>query len=209
MPIHIRLLSLPPLRWLGRISYSLYLWHWPILVIPAAAREAPLPWPARFALAGLAVGVAALSQRFIEEPFRHGRFIGFRPGRTLAAAGIATLIVATFSAGLLPAGPLAAPYGLAGSGSVDERTIAADVDAALGTPPAGPTPTPRPASSIKPVLPKTAAGGVPANLTPSLAQARNDLPPIYDDGCHLAYSAVASGPCAYGDTGSSTTIVLR
>jgi peptidoglycan/LPS O-acetylase OafA/YrhL len=208
VPIHARLLSLPPVRWLGRISYSLYLWHWPILVIPVAAREAPLPWPARLALAGVSVVVAALSQRFIEEPFRHGRVIGFRPARTLAAAGIATLAATIFSAGLLPAGPLAAPYGLAGSGAVNAQTIAADVDAALGTPPTGPTPTPRPASSVKPVLPKTPGGGVPTNLTPSLAQARNDLPPIYDDGCHLTYAAVNFGPCVYGDTGSSTTVVL-
>jgi hypothetical protein len=91
---------------------------------------------------------------------------------------------------------------------VNAETIKADIDAAIGTPPVGPTPTPRPASSAKPVLPKTAGGGVPSNLTPSLAKARDDLPPVYDDGCHLAYAAVAIGPCAYGDTASSTTVVL-
>ncbi len=207
-PIHVRLLSLPPMRWLGRISYSLYLWHWPILVIPVAAREAPLPWPVRLALAGASIVVAALSQRFIEDPFRHGRFVGFRPSRTLAAAGAATLVAATLCAGLLPGGPLSAPYGLAGSGSVDERTVVADVDAALGTPATGPTPTPRLGATPRPELAKTAAGRVPADLTPSLAQARNDLPAVYADGCHLVYAAVTQGPCAYGDTTSATTVVL-
>ena len=31
-----RVLTLAPVRFLGRICYSLYLWHWPLLVLPAA-----------------------------------------------------------------------------------------------------------------------------------------------------------------------------
>jgi hypothetical protein len=49
---------------------------------------------------------------------------------------------------------------------------------------------------------------VPANLRPSLRQARRDLPAIYRDGCHLDVGATVPGPCAFGDPASPTTIVL-
>jgi hypothetical protein len=212
VPIHIRLLSLPPMRWLGRISYSLYLWHWPILVIPAAAREAELPLRDRLALAGVCVVVAALSQRFVEEPIRRGRFVGFRPRRSLAFAGVVTLVAASVSLSLAPGGPLSAPFTLAGSGSVDQQTIDKDIAQALGTPAgspaASPTPSRDPLASGAPPLPSSSPFPVPADLTPSLAKARDDLPPIYSNGCHLPYDQVTLGTCAFGDTSSSTTVVL-
>ena len=48
-----RVLGLAPIRFLGLISYSLYLWHWPILTLPEAAAGEPLRWPIRVALVGL------------------------------------------------------------------------------------------------------------------------------------------------------------
>ncbi len=146
------------MRWLGRISYSLYLWHWPILVIPAAAREAELPLRERLALAALCVVVAAVSQRFVEEPIRRGRFVGFRPRRTLAFAGVVTLVAASVSLSLAPGGPLSAPFTLAGSGSVDQQTIDKDIEQALGTPhassPASPGASPTPSRDPLPRAPR-------------------------------------------------------
>jgi peptidoglycan/LPS O-acetylase OafA/YrhL len=72
------LLQLPPVRFLGRISYALYLWHWPLLVLPAAAWGPELPLWTRFGLVGLAVLIATASTLLIEEPIRRGtgRFAG-------------------------------------------------------------------------------------------------------------------------------------
>ena len=90
-----RLLSSAPMTYLGRISYSLYLWHWPILVfgtVLMGVGAAPL-------LAVAAIGIAALSQRLVEQPMRYGRFIGTKPRWNLVqAASIAMVVVVACSA---------------------------------------------------------------------------------------------------------------
>jgi hypothetical protein len=49
---------------------------------------------------------------------------------------------------------------------------------------------------------------VPADLVPSLADARDDIPATYADGCHLDQPSTTIPTCAYGDPSSSTTVVL-
>ncbi len=60
-----------PLRWIGVRSYGIYLWHYPIIVLttPRGGRDSPVRAMAQLAAA---IGVAALSWRFVEEPIRHG-----------------------------------------------------------------------------------------------------------------------------------------
>ena len=87
-------LGLAPLRFFGRISYSLYLWHWPILVLPEVAVGHTLPGTARLGLVILSVLVAWASQRWIEDPVRHGRFVGLASRRSLIMAGVLPLVVA-------------------------------------------------------------------------------------------------------------------
>ena len=60
-----RLFRLRPLRWIGKRSYGLYLWHYPVFILMT-----PSPWWARISLgAGLAIGIAAVSYHFIEKPY--------------------------------------------------------------------------------------------------------------------------------------------
>lgn len=56
--------------WLGKISYSLYLWHWPVFVIARYAKAGPLSASEVAGLALLSLVLAALSWRFVEQPIR-------------------------------------------------------------------------------------------------------------------------------------------
>ncbi len=64
-----KLLSLEPMRRIGQISYSMYLWHWPIIVFYAYVF--PFRNVEKIGLAVVILIVSWLSWRFIEQPFRH------------------------------------------------------------------------------------------------------------------------------------------
>lgn len=66
-----RILSTGGPIWFGKISYSLYLWHWPLIVL-WKLRTDPYFSPLEIILIGvLSITLAALSTRFVEQPFRH------------------------------------------------------------------------------------------------------------------------------------------
>jgi peptidoglycan/LPS O-acetylase OafA/YrhL len=99
-----RMLEVSPLRCLGDISYSLYLWHWPLLTIPFLGRpDTATPW-ARGALVTLAVFLAAATYRFVEQPGRRRNFWPRRDGRTLVlvCAVTAAAVAGSLAAGKLP-----------------------------------------------------------------------------------------------------------
>ena len=87
-----RALSGGGLQWVGRHSYALYLWHWPVLVL-ADARWGPLSWIERLVAVAFAVGLSALSLRLIEDPVRHARWLAAVPARGLAFGGAMVLMM--------------------------------------------------------------------------------------------------------------------
>ncbi len=64
------LLASRPMVGIGLISYSLYLWHWPLLAIDRILRVGPAPTPMRMSLVLLAILLAVASYRWIETPLR-------------------------------------------------------------------------------------------------------------------------------------------
>jgi peptidoglycan/LPS O-acetylase OafA/YrhL len=86
-------LSWRPLVFVGLVSYSLYLWHWPLIVFYRVAFPfQPLPAGALLACTLL---LAALSWRFVEQPFRQARIAPRQVLRLAAAAVCACLVTAT------------------------------------------------------------------------------------------------------------------
>ncbi|HEY5396725.1 MAG TPA: acyltransferase family protein [Trebonia sp.] len=91
-----RALGWTPMRWIGVRSYGIYLWHYPIIVLTAAAGTAGTPVSAVRAvvLVAATVIIAALSWRFVEDPIRRGSY-----RRTAPAAAPATATVASANGG--------------------------------------------------------------------------------------------------------------
>jgi peptidoglycan/LPS O-acetylase OafA/YrhL len=65
-----RLLAARPVVFVGKMSYSLYLWHWPALVFARHLKQAPLELWETLALVAGAFLFAWVSLRFVEQPFR-------------------------------------------------------------------------------------------------------------------------------------------
>lgn len=90
-----RLLSWQPFVWIGLISYSLYLWHWPVLVVARdLSGTVNLPLPLAGFCIGISVVLAWLSWRYVERPFRKSSGPGTFSGRQifqLSGAGMAIL----------------------------------------------------------------------------------------------------------------------
>ena len=61
-------------QWLGAISYPLYLWHWPALVLPSSAMGRPLRFYERFLCILLTIVLAHYTSKYVEEPLRHENF---------------------------------------------------------------------------------------------------------------------------------------
>ncbi len=97
-----RLLTWPPLQAIGQLSYSWYLWHWPLLtLLHRFAPGAGLVW--RLAVVLAALGVAVVSYRLVELPVRRSRWLARRPVLTLGlglgatALGVAVMWLLTRS----------------------------------------------------------------------------------------------------------------
>ncbi|EMY33597.1 acyltransferase domain-containing membrane protein [Arthrobacter crystallopoietes BAB-32] len=92
-----RLVDSRPVQWTGNISYSLYLWHWPLIVFyKTVAGKEPGPVPSLLLLAA-SFGLAALSFYFVETPVRKFGWLHTRAWRPLAAGAAATALVGTLA----------------------------------------------------------------------------------------------------------------
>ncbi|MEV6524783.1 acyltransferase family protein [Longispora sp. NPDC051575] len=162
------LLTLAPVRLVGRLSFAWYLWHWPVLVLAEAA-QGPLDWPVKLALV-LGAGLpAAATLWLVERPVRFSVSISAFPRRGLAIGAAA--VVLPLIAGLLLGTDAARGLGTGGGRvpSLAEFTAAAT----SGVP------------------------GVRGPVVPPPAAARVDYGPLPGE-CLVAPAAVESPPCRFG-----------
>ena len=86
-------LSWGPIVFVGLVSYSFYLWHWPLLAYARYVLTTPPPLPWALGLVAVAFAMAVVSWRWIEQPFRRGGAPG-GAGRRIAVGAIAMAVAA-------------------------------------------------------------------------------------------------------------------
>jgi peptidoglycan/LPS O-acetylase OafA/YrhL len=108
-----RLLSLGPLRFLGRISYGLYLWHYPLFLWIDGARTGLVGYPLLGVRSAVTVAAATVSYYAVERPIRRGNlFTGRRAWALTPMAAVVTavaLVAATVAPVAAPEVALAPP----------------------------------------------------------------------------------------------------
>jgi peptidoglycan/LPS O-acetylase OafA/YrhL len=174
------LLGRQPLRYLGDISYSLYLWHFPALILVGDAMGVRFTAPWRVVVVGFVIVISAASYHLIENPIRRASWTMRRPSRgflwwpvTVGVVVVVALVVTptlTYTSRTGPASSLA--------------PVAAVADA---------------------VVAGQSADPVPHATTPSLLTASRDWVRL---GTCSAYQALTSRICQMGDARSRHTIVL-
>jgi peptidoglycan/LPS O-acetylase OafA/YrhL len=104
-----RLLSRGPLVGIGLISYSLYLWHWPLIVFTEYATDLPLSGGTRIMVISAAFLAGTLSWRFVERPFRDAHRV---PARTIFRfTGAAMVLLCLLSLALMAMGGWSSRFG--------------------------------------------------------------------------------------------------
>ncbi|HEY4268624.1 MAG TPA: acyltransferase family protein [Galbitalea sp.] len=174
------LLTLRPLQFIGLISYSIYLVHWPILVLVQArvGYYNPLPVWGTTLLVAASIPVAWLLYRFVENPARRATWLIHSVPRTLIGAGAASIVIAVVA------------------------VVAIAVTTAL------PLNSGRTTALSAPTDPPTATPFVPSNLRPSIQTAGDDNPAIYAQGCEVGIAQTAPNPCEFGAAGGQRIVLF-
>ena len=173
-------------QWLGRRSYSLYLWHWPVLIIATEyASKTHLTFVQNIPLLVGSVVLSMLTYRFLGNPVRHLR---------------------------TPAGPTVLVGGIAIVATVIVLSLAIAVET-VSPPIYHVTPAANTAQVLQDVAAAPQITTLPKNLEPSLSQAGNDWAAwngnLYTPCANTAdISAYSENLCALGDTSSRTNMVV-
>ena len=130
-------LSFAPLRWLGLISYGLYLWHWPVFLVMTPARTGLDGWWLVAARVSVSLTIAIGSYFLVEMPIRRGALTGWTVRvATPIAVGAAVMAVV-----LATTGATSRPQLASGSLARASRVTTATVPGTAGT--AGTSTAPR------------------------------------------------------------------
>lgn len=156
-----RALSIAPVVALGRISYGVYLVHWPVYVIVDAERVGLDGAPLTLLRLAITLAIAIVSYVLLEQPIRTRQGVPFRV--TLSAAAVTTAALVAVAFLVVPTGPT--NYWNADAGDVAAAAIDADPDTGALT--ASPATTPE--TPIETIDPATSGGATTGPATTTTA----------------------------------------
>jgi peptidoglycan/LPS O-acetylase OafA/YrhL len=182
-----------PLQWLGRLSYSIYLWHWPLLIIAAdAAGVTSLPFHRNIVWLVVALIASVASFYLVENPVRHARLSRYGPWTPIGLGAVliaVSLIVATVDIDVH-----AAPLSSASAPTTGGRDLVSPVAAST-------------AEVERAVRESTTIKKLPADLTPALSNVRSSWGgPVSQ--CWPAVGQTSIPACMFGDLSSNHTMVV-
>jgi len=128
-----RLLSFGPFTFIGRISYGMYLWHFPLFTFINEQRTGLSPWPLFFVRVIPTIGVAILSFFLVERPIRQGTFFTRFRAQVFTLPALGVVILAIVLATMPAADTIA--VGAAATGAVPATPISSAVPTTYGTTP--------------------------------------------------------------------------
>jgi peptidoglycan/LPS O-acetylase OafA/YrhL len=199
-----RVLSLPPMRAVGRVSYSWYLWHWPVLLLAPVLLGQPLELAGRLVAVLVSLGLAVLTLWLIENPSRFASSLRRSTARSLALGGVATAIAVIVNLALMVLMP--APVGRGPEAARLTVTISRVADGGIR----------QHDIAVEGAFAQVAAAvtasadmkAVPRNLEPPLNTAAGEIRAFVHSGCMRNLYQAVQPECAMGDTASSTTMAL-
>ncbi|MET0860882.1 MAG: acyltransferase family protein [Microbacterium sp.] len=179
-------LSWRPMQFIGNISYSLYLWHWPVLILAVPILHARLNVVQALICVGIAAALATASYYWVERPA--SSFRRHLPRRKVVVAGVAFAVVAC----LVPAG-VAASVPVTGGPAVGSPAPLVPIAGHGATPPILPGPGKAP-------------DAVPADVNPTLGSLATIIPSVSENGCmtNSGHAVVCEG----GDPDGEISIAL-
>jgi peptidoglycan/LPS O-acetylase OafA/YrhL len=201
-----KVLSISSMRAIGRLSYSWYLWHWPVLLLAPPLVGHSLGLLGRLTAAAVSAGLAALTLRYIENPGRFAASLRRSAARSLALGGAVTTGAVCTALMLMLLLPIPVGHGAPAN--------ALKVNAAGPAPPAAAA-DPRDAAVQQltaqvraAVAASVDARDIPSNLSPSISAAPSDKPSVFFNGCVRSWKDLGQPECVSGDPDSPTSVAL-
>lgn len=191
------LLAARPMVWVGRRSYSIYLWHWPLVVVGQDwLKLEGIPWGSTLVLASLIP--AWLSYRFLERPLHYSVVLAQHPLATLSLGANLSLVAVV--AGLVSSRE---PGAIAGAGgTLEVKVLRGKVVVKpknLGAGALGNRPQSSPAGKVRNSY---------SNIVPPPNGAKNDIPRAYALGCQATFPDETPKWCEIGDVKAKRRAVV-